>query len=271
MKANGSGLTDITPLNLPAIQDLDWSPDGQHIAFDAVAGHVFQIFTVEADGSGLGQLTFRDGGASSPSWSPDGKIIMFEATSPDILGKIDLSNEDKPVPQIYIMKPDGSDIRRFTVRTKADNIPMIGSYRRDGLISVSERDTRTAAITYIVDSDGGIQKQFPELPSYFPLDWSPDGNFILTSAPRTDCSQVVIMKFDGTGQRCLVIGNKVNPPVYAGSASWSPNGDFIIFTANLENNNGVGNLYVMKLDGSELTQLTFFSSEVGDAVWSVAP
>ena len=190
MTANGSELKNITPPNLLEIQNLAWSPDGQYLAFNADAGHVFQIFKIKSDGSGLAQLTFRDRGAGSPSWSPDGKYIMFEATSPDILGKMDLSNQDEPVPQIYIMKSDGSDVRRFTVKTKADDTPMIGSYRYDGLISVSERDTRIGAIIYIIDSDGVIQKQFPELPSYFPPVWSPDGKFILFSTLRTDCSGV---------------------------------------------------------------------------------
>jgi len=116
-----------------------------------------------------------------------------------------------------------------------------------------------------------IQKQFPELPSVFPPVWSPDGKFILFSTLRTDCSGIVIMKFDSREEKCLIIDNRTNPPVYAGGASWSPDGNYIIFPTNLENSSGVGNLYAMKLDGSELTRLTYLSTGAGDAAWSAAP
>ena len=52
---------------------LAWSPDGSHLAFSSVFGH---IYFVGADGSGLRQIT--DGGLNFwPSWSPDGSRIAF--------------------------------------------------------------------------------------------------------------------------------------------------------------------------------------------------
>ena len=274
MKANGSEQTDITPANLYAIRDLAWSPDGQYLAFDAIAGQLHQIFKIKSDGSGLVQLTFREEDAQSPSWSPDGKYIIFDSTSPDILGNSFTSGpQNQPVTQIYIMKADGSEVRRITVKTRNNNVPMSGQYRNDGLISVSEQISRQGQINYVVDSKGVIQKQFPQFEGDTPI-WSPDGNFFIRYSflpPSSDCSGDVIMKLDDNVEMCLKIGDKMNPPMQGYGYSWSPDGNYILMTANLENDNAHADLYVMKLDGSNLTRLTYLSTRLVEPVWSAAP
>ena len=52
---------------------LVWSPDGSRLAFWSEDG---QIFVINADGSGLRQVT-RDGDNRWPAWSPDGSRIAF--------------------------------------------------------------------------------------------------------------------------------------------------------------------------------------------------
>jgi len=269
MYANGSKLMDITPPNLSEIHGLSWSPDGLYIAFYAVKDDVYQIFKVKSDGSAFIQLTFTKEGASLPSWSPDGENIMFESFSRDILGIIDLSNQKKPVPQIYIMSSDGTEVRRFTVKTKADNTPMEGSYRKDGLIAVSEPFTFHASSNYIVNSEGIIQNQFPEFSTDSPIAWSPDGTFVAYTPGREipGCFGIVMMKFDQSEQGCLM-DQKINSPIYFALPSWSPDGKYIIFSSNLDGN---WNIYVIRPDGSGLTRLTYLSSDAGEAVWSAGP
>jgi Tol biopolymer transport system component len=55
-----------------------WFPDGQRIAFTSDRSGVNQIWSINADGTGLKQLTFAEGnGASSPVISPDGKSLTY--------------------------------------------------------------------------------------------------------------------------------------------------------------------------------------------------
>ncbi len=77
MNADGSGITNLTPTFNQSVDDPEWSPDGSRIAFD----DSFDVYAVNADGSGLASLT---GGVSrgrphAPSWSPDGSRIAFGA------------------------------------------------------------------------------------------------------------------------------------------------------------------------------------------------
>ncbi len=55
-----------------------WSPAGDKIAYTTwEKGGEINIFTINADGSGLMQLTQKCGENKSPSWSPDGEMIIF--------------------------------------------------------------------------------------------------------------------------------------------------------------------------------------------------
>jgi Tol biopolymer transport system component len=146
---------------------------------------------------------------------------------------------------------------------------MSGSYRKDDLIAVNEPVTRQASENYIVNSEGIIQKQYPELTMTVTIAWSPDGEFIAYSPdPRvSDCWGIEIMKFDKSESKCLM-NQKPNSSIYFGGISWSPDGKYVMFSSNL---NGDWNIYVIKLDGSELTQLTSMPGQEGWAVWSSRP
>ncbi|MFI0965255.1 cell wall-binding repeat-containing protein [Streptomyces sp. NPDC021080] len=57
-----------------------YSPDGTKLAFVRhVGGGMSQIFTANADGTGVKQITTDARGYENPSWSPTGKRIIFDA------------------------------------------------------------------------------------------------------------------------------------------------------------------------------------------------
>src|SRR5438093_9191311 len=67
---------------LPDGLEPDWSPDGTRIVFERFvypdlgsANH--EIYVMNADGTGVTQLTFTTVDDYSPAWSPDGKKIAF--------------------------------------------------------------------------------------------------------------------------------------------------------------------------------------------------
>jgi TolB protein len=59
-------------------QDPVWHPDGDKLAFVGREGN-FDIFVVNADGSGLTRLTQGKGDNEDPSWAPDGNYVAFSS------------------------------------------------------------------------------------------------------------------------------------------------------------------------------------------------
>jgi hypothetical protein len=70
MNADGSGKTNLT--NNRAMDEYpQWSPDGTKIAFMSDRDGVIEIYTMDADGSDVAQVTKNSGAADVfPDWQP---------------------------------------------------------------------------------------------------------------------------------------------------------------------------------------------------------
>ncbi len=262
MNADGSNQVDVTPPSLKYIGDLSWASDGKSIAFSAWEGDIYRIYIIKPDGSGFTRLTSGDKSDFKPSWSPDGKTIMFGSFDDEFV-----NINGKSVPQIYIMKSDGTDRHRFVVEKKPDDIPLTGYYRADGLIAISEFNTRFSFVNYVVDENGIVQKEYPELVTTGPVAWSPDGKWVAYSPDRrtSQCVGIEIDSFDLTEQNCL-LKQSSNALIYFSGITWSSDGKHILLNSNLD---GDYKIYAINSDGTGLTQIirTSESINIGDAVW----
>ncbi len=80
-----------------------WSPAGDKIAYTSMQKNgEINIFTINADGTGLRQLTYRARHNEAPSWSPDGSMIMFSS-----------SREGQK--KLYVMNADGRNQRSLNL------------------------------------------------------------------------------------------------------------------------------------------------------------
>jgi len=113
----GSAIKRVT--NLPAIRGRsDWSPDGQFIVTYSGEAWNREVYIMNADGSNTRQLTPTGGNSQGPSISPDGKWIVFTAY-------FDHYGDDNGC-EIYIIRIDGTDLRRLTNNDYCDYQPRWG-------------------------------------------------------------------------------------------------------------------------------------------------
>ena len=83
-----------------------WSTDGARLAFASVVdGNNLEVFIVNADGSGLTNVTWNSAWDGPPSWSPDGTRLAFASTraaSPANRGDVN------------VVEVDGTNVKRLT-------------------------------------------------------------------------------------------------------------------------------------------------------------
>ena len=129
-----------------------FSPDGRRIAFIWVKGaHSAAIYVVGVNGKRLHQVTpFTRGIADKIDWSPDGKEIVF--SSPEF-GRPGKSSN------IYLVRPNGTDLRQLTRETGGEINAGADSWSPDGKkIAYVSNKSGTYQI-WTMNADGTEQKQ----------------------------------------------------------------------------------------------------------------
>jgi TolB protein len=96
----------------------DWSPDGQWIVTYGGDPGNRQIYIANSEGFNARVISPAGGNAREPSFSPDGQWVAFTAY-------YDHSGDANGC-EIYIMRTDGSDLRRVTDNDYCDSQPRWG-------------------------------------------------------------------------------------------------------------------------------------------------
>ena len=178
---DGTGTNDIFVMNVDGSNqrnltrefrkdtDAAWSPDGERIVFRSmrdstdVAGLPpdtvrTEIYTMVADGSDPQRLTY-DGWNYEPDWSQDGASILFR-------------RYDGRVHGLFMMAPDGSDLRLVAVVGSLTRLPVLSP---DGT-QIAYQDTikmdgRNNAEIFAMDIDGSNRRNLTNHPA---SDGAPD-------------------------------------------------------------------------------------------------
>ena len=146
-----------------------YSPDGTQIAFRGDLDLVEpsgdeELYVMNADGTNVRQLTTNADFDSAPSWSPDGKRILFErAPAGTFTPGVEAQEKD-----IYVMRADGSHVRRLTESPGLDEGP---EFSPDGtkIAFSTARDGQQEI--YVMDADASNPRRLTDNPA---RDESPD-------------------------------------------------------------------------------------------------
>jgi Tol biopolymer transport system component len=259
IRPDGSGLRQVTHVRAGKhALNPGFSATGKKIAFESDVSGNFEIWVMNADGSGKTELT-RDQTFANfhPRWSPNGATIAFtRCTFP--FGVADC--------HIAIISSIGGPITELTTGHWADgdscgSAPNAGTgnpiggpeYSPDGskIVFDSNRGGLESAV-WVMNANGTNLRRLtaPSVEAFWP-DWSPQGGQIaFTNHACVPGSDIWAMHADGTGGHALThLPSNHN----AGFESYAPDGSRLALTSDLlDPNAATSAIFVMNADGSGL-------------------
>jgi TolB protein len=226
-----------------------FSPDGSTLSFISYpkknAAPVLAILNGQPVFTGPGMIF-------SASWSPDATHIAF-ASSRDEPGNA----------EIYVMRRNGSDIRRLTHHPGIDVSPTWSPTGRE-LAFTSDR--AGSPQIYAMDAEGLNLRRISMKGSYNAEPaWSPSKTFSeIAYATRVRGSVFNIVRHDLLKNEIHVLTHNhgLNE-----SPQWAPNGRHLVFTST---RTGTSQIFTMNRDGSNLRQLTSEGQNTTPS-WGPAP
>ena len=249
------------------------------------------IYTIDADGTGLARLTLSIGTDNEPTWSPDGTEVAFVSygvedrfgavyvVGADAHGRRRLSDEI-PHPQGLEWSPDGGtvalvgnrihlmDVRDGTVASlpTVDDEGNVLQSRRAQEVTWSPDSSRLAFGTgrglYVLDLSTGREAQLVTTDSDVDdAEWSPDGRAIAFSMD----GDIYTASVDGGATLAVT----ETPDVTESEPSWSPDGTEIAYVFRPRGELPSG-LHIISRDGADDRTVMEGMPWVSGPAWSRA-
>ena len=247
MNADGTVTTRLTPpINYigtgspPGYYAPNLSPDGRMIVFSSNVGGNMDIYMMDTSGQNMVKLTNTTAVDDFPCFSPDGRFIAFVSG-----GDIRLMNIKAGSITTLLKAAQTTTAINFS----PDGTRLIFCSSKDGLPQVYSMDIRGTITRNLTGSSSTNLS-----PSF-----SPDGKFIVFSSDRDGGRhRLYLMEPDGSNQFPIPINldSELQDPCF------SPDGTRVIFWANNPD------LYTVRLDGSDLKQLTSGTASDTEPSWS---
>jgi len=230
---------------------LSMSANGDKIAFSARTDNGAEIFVVNANGTGLKQLTDNSRMDAYPSISADGSKIAFTSYTLFDFGSGEPLAVDN---QLFVVKSDGTGLKKLSLVVEPSLYPF--SISGDGgKIAFSARQDSEYHV-FVINSDGTELTKLTNGRNGKNPSISDDGRKIAFYSNVGDEQgygdyQLFVINSDGTGLKQLTFNATIN--MYHNYPSITSDGTKIAFAGNVGN---TPKIFVVNSDGTNLTQLT---------------
>jgi hypothetical protein len=200
------------------------------------------------------------------AWSPDGTRLLFARS----LSGVGLEASDN----LMVVKADGSGVVRInpagTVSSTGDGQPD-AAWSPDGSRIVFVANDGGGffdggASVYVADADGSHADVVPGTDRALWPSWSPDAKWIAYDAGPHH--ELFVVHPDGSGNRQLTNGG--DGP-FSVAAVWSPDSQALLFVRGNGEDFEHTELWTVRIDGTQLRQLTHRALQYDGYAWVQAP
>jgi Tol biopolymer transport system component len=206
---------------------------------------------VREDGSDAHPILAELGELTDPDWSHDGTSIVF--VNKQILGQLWVTDANGTAPRPVIADASRCASEARTPAWSPDDT-------RIAFMCLNGSKTEIAIVDVATGVVSSVYKAAAHEESWNPR-WSPDGSQLVFERDSFDGDTIIggeIVVIPVGGGAVTVVAPST---LLAGWPDWSPNDDLIVFETNgisvFETGGpGATNLYTVRADGSQLTQLT---------------
>lgn len=197
-----------------------FSPDGTRLAFVSDMSGVPQVWTVATQGGWPQLVTALDDQVSSVEWSPDGKWLACVVAPGGGMNS-----------QIYLVRPDGSELHSVTDGGKENNWLGLWSADSQKLGISSSRRRPDSMDNYLLDvTTGEFELILENLGTGRVTDVSKDGRLVIVMRVENRSDNNLILIDRETKREFLLTPH--TPPGNFFKGSFSPDGSTVYLTSN---------------------------------------
>ena len=244
-------------------RSLDWSPDGRKILFITATGPLedprTDLCVMDIKGRHIRHILQPDPPTriSHPSWAPDSDRILYHQDTRDSSGIFIIDDNGNNVINIsqdqFVLLPAWSPKRNqigYIDAVATRHVPR-------NPLQIYKMDLTKESVTALTSGDD--QESIP-------LAWHPDGHKILFVTQYLFDQEILgsdIFVMDNNGENII---NLTQSPEMEMAASWSPDGEQIVFDREVGEDESA--IFIMEADGQNPQRITFQPGRNFEPSWS---